>query len=160
VAWSRAGVLGILAVAGAVQAARDGAVAIAALLAVAGLCWLAATMAFVFADAAETFTGAMLTVCGAATIGLGLTAFASQLFLLGILALPAGATMTAGGLSLLDSQGVLARAGWYFRAPIKTDQNHAAVRSSDAPGRPARPAPVLGSSPAASPAEPPPTPER
>jgi hypothetical protein len=115
--WSRAGVIGLLAVVRSVQVAREGDLPIAALLAVAGVAWLAATMAFVFANSADTFTGTMLTLCGVATTGLGLAAFGSQMFLLGVLALPAGATMAAGGLTLLESRGVLTRFRSLFRSP-------------------------------------------
>jgi len=121
--WSRAGAIGVVAAIGAIQVARDGEFLVAGLLVVAGLSWLATTMTFVFAERAETFTGAMLTACGLATTGLGLVAFGSAVFLPGAVALLAGLAMAGSGLTLLESRGVLARLTAPFRSPGRTDQN-------------------------------------
>jgi len=159
VTWSRAGTIGAVAAIGAIQVARDGEWLVASLMVVAGLSWLATTMTFVFAEHAESFAGAMLTVCGVAATGLGLVAFHSSVFLPGAIALLAGLAMAGGGLTLLESEGVLAGLTALFRSPTKTDQNHASVRPDDGPSHPAGSAPARATGPSADPAEPPRSPE-
>jgi hypothetical protein len=121
VAWSRAGALGILAVPAAIQLVRENHVPAGILVLAGGLSWLATTMVFVFSTTADTLAGATLTVSGACVTTLGLLAFYGQQFLPGAIALTAGVAMAGGGLSLLESCGVLDRLTALFKSPASPD---------------------------------------
>ncbi|WP_405432905.1 hypothetical protein [Micromonospora sp. NBC_00617] len=111
VSWSRAGALGVLSVPASVRLAREGSLVTAALVAVAGLCWLGVTLVFVFADQRDALAGALLALSGAAVTALGLLAFQAREYPVGMIAATAGVAMVGGGISLLESTGALGRLG-------------------------------------------------
>ncbi|MFG3556755.1 hypothetical protein ACGGAQ_20460 [Micromonospora sp. NPDC047557] len=112
--WSRAGALGVLSVPASVSLAREGSLVTAALVAVAGLCWLGVTLVFVFAERRDALAGALLAVSGTAVTALGLLAFDAREYPVGMIAATAGVAMVGGGISLLESTGALARLGGWL----------------------------------------------
>lgn len=109
--WGRGAALGLLGLAGTAELAGNGHAPAAVLVATASVSWIVAAaifgLTFEGTDRQDNIAGVMLFVSGVSVAVLGLLAFDARQYAVGLVAVTMGIALAGGGVSLLESTGML-----------------------------------------------------